>query len=95
MNLKTQVIDLEAVTLKSGESYFAGPREMPTQGITLGLATLRNASYVLVIANGTHKAAVVDKMLNGPWTIDLPASLLQDHADCTLYLDRAASGNLH
>jgi glucosamine-6-phosphate isomerase len=92
--LKTLVTDLEAVTLKSGESYFAGPRNMPTQGITLGLATLMNARHVLVIANGTHKTLVVEKMVKGPRTNMLPASLLQDHAACTLYLDAAASGRL-
>lgn len=92
VNLKTQVIDLEAVTLKSGESYFSGPRTMPTQGITLGLATLLQTKHVLVIANGAHKTAVVEKMVKGPKTNALPASLLQDHPACTLYLDAAASG---
>jgi galactosamine-6-phosphate isomerase len=95
VNLKTQVIGLEAVTLKSGESYFAGPRSMPTQGITLGLATLLSTKHVLVIANGAHKTSVVEKMVKGPKTNALPASLLQDHPACTLYLDTAASGNLH
>jgi len=94
VSLKTQVIDLEPVTLKSGESYFSGPRDMPTQGITLGLATLLSAKHLLVIANGAHKTTIVEKMVNGPKTNMLPASLLQDHKACTLYLDDAASGNL-
>jgi glucosamine-6-phosphate isomerase len=94
VNLKTQVTDLEAVTLKSGESYFAGPRTMPKQGITLGLATLLNTRHVLVIANGTHKADIVEKVVKGPKTNAVPASLLQGQTGCTLYLDAAASGKI-
>jgi len=95
VSLKTQVITLEDSTLSSGTSYFNGPRAMPTQGITLGLATLLEAKNVYLIANGKHKAVIMEKMVKGPVGNAIPASLLQQHGACSVYLDRDASGNLH
>jgi glucosamine-6-phosphate isomerase len=94
-SLKTQVISLEDSTLNSGASYFNGPRAMPKRGITLGLATLLEAKYVYLIANGKHKAGIVEKMVKGPVGNAIPASLLQKHGSCSVYLDLDASGSLH
>ncbi len=92
--LRTQVIELEAITLHSGQSYFLGPKDMPTKGLTLGLGTLLSTSHVLLIANGKHKADIIAKTVNGPVGNDIPASLMREHPACTLYLDRDASGKL-
>lgn len=45
---------------------------------------------IILIAKGGHKAEMVEKMLKGPVTEDIPASVLQLHPDCTFLLDAAA-----
>lgn len=59
-------------------------------GLTLGIRTIMHTKRIILIAKGGHKAEMVEKMLKGPVTEDIPASVLQLHPDCTFLLDAAA-----
>lgn len=50
------VIDLEETTITVGQKYFKGATVLK-QGITLGFKHLMNSKKVIVIANGSKKAA--------------------------------------
>lgn len=54
------------------------------RAVTLGLATILEASEVVVLVGGAHKRAPLDAMLRGPVTPDVPASILQRHPRCTV-----------
>ena len=45
----------------------------------------------VLVAKGEHKAEMVRRMLRGPVTEELPASVLQLHPCCTFLLDAAAA----
>ena len=60
------------------------------QAVTLGLKTLLEAREVVVLVSGAHKRVPLRAMLEGPLSPDVPASVLQRHADCTVLADRAA-----
>ena len=63
-------------------------------GVTLGLKDIMHARRLVLAAKGLSKAAIVQKMIEGPVTEDVPASVLQLHPDCTVLLDREAASCL-
>jgi len=70
------------------------PAHKPLGGVTLGLKDIMHARRLVLAAKGLSKAATVKKMIEGPVTEDLPASVLQLHPCCTVLLDREAASNL-
>jgi glucosamine-6-phosphate deaminase len=60
------------------------------RAVTLGLATIMAAREVIVLVSGAAKRAPLARMLDGPVTTDVPASLLQRHPRCLVLADRAA-----
>ena len=72
----------------------ATPEGVPLGGVTLGLADIMEARRLLLVANGSRKAEIVQRMLEGPVTEDVPASILQRHPRCEFLLDREAAAML-
>lgn len=70
-----------------------GP-DHPLGGATLGLKDIMHARRLILVAKGTHKAAIVKQMLQGPVTEAIPASILQLHPACEFLLDAAAANLL-
>src|SRR5262249_48669960 len=68
--------------------------EVPQWAITMGLATIREARGLLLLAFGKRKADAVAKALEGPLSCYLPASSIQLHATVIVVLDREASSLL-
>ena len=60
------------------------------RAVTLGPATILRAREVVVLASGGAKRDPLRKLLEGPITPDLPASILRRHANCTIIADREA-----
>jgi FHS family L-fucose permease-like MFS transporter len=52
------------------------------------------ARRIVLVAKGSNKAAIVKKMLQGPVTTDVPASILQRHPNCEVLLDSEAAALL-
>lgn len=93
ISLRTQLATLEPSTLDAGRNYFPFSRELQ-KGFTLGLATVMASKTVFLIANGSHKAEIVRKVVEKPVTPTVPGSLLQRHPNCYVYLDAAAASLL-
>jgi glucosamine-6-phosphate deaminase len=60
------------------------------RAVTLGLATIIDAREVIVLVSGQAKREALARMLDGPVTTDLPASILQRHPRCLVVVDGAA-----
>jgi glucosamine-6-phosphate deaminase len=58
--------------------------------VTLGMATILAAREVVVLVSGTAKRAALRRLLEGPTTVDLPASVLHLHGNVTVLADRDA-----
>jgi len=67
---------------------------VPREAISMGVGTILHARAILIIATGESKAVAVERMVRGPVTTQLPASLLQLHASVEVYLDHAAAARL-
>lgn len=91
----THIVDLEESTINDNARFFDNdPTKVPKQAISQGLATIMRAKKIVLFATGENKADAVKGMISGPVTIDCPGSILQDHQDVTILLDRAAASKL-
>lgn len=67
------------------------PPDVLLGGVTIGLKNIMHSRKILLVAKGTNKAEIVDKMLHGSVTPQVPASILQLHPDCHFLFDLSAS----
>ncbi len=56
----------------------------------MGIGTIMRAKSVLVIVSGADKADILSKVINGPVTPQVPASILQFHPNAIIVADEAA-----
>jgi glucosamine-6-phosphate isomerase len=87
---RAHVAEISAMTQSVGQKYFSAPTRL-TRGITLGLANLMEAKNVFLIVSGERKAEIVKRVIEGKITEQVPASILQNHPSCSVYLDEAAA----
>ena len=85
---------LADVTRGALAEAFGGLENVPTHGVTIGIATILAAKRVLLLAFGENKANAAQKTLEGRPETYIPASFLQLHTDVTVYLDHAAASKL-
>ena len=69
------------------DDCFPNVAAVPERAVTLTVPRLLRADRLFCVVPGGLKRAAVEKTLRGPVTTDCPASILRQHADCTLYLD--------
>ncbi len=79
-------------TREANARFFEGDKnKVPEYAVTLGLKGIMNARKIVLVACGEAKANAVYEMIHGCVTANIPASVLQLHPDCTVYLDKAAA----
>lgn len=93
---RTRLVALTPSTIAANSDgrFFDDPASVPRTALTAGVATIREARRVVLLATGSAKAQAVAAAVRGPFTSDCPASLLQDHPDCLFLLDRDAAALL-
>jgi glucosamine-6-phosphate isomerase len=91
--LNAHVIDLDEVTQAVGQKYFEKKTSI-TKGITLGLNQFMNAKKAIMMANGTHKAEIIHKTVNIKPTKNIPSTIIQNHKNSFLMIDKEAAKNL-
>jgi len=87
------VARLDEVTKIVGKKYFNNEVAI-NKGITVGLKQVMQAKTLLMIANGKKKAPVMRQAVEGPVGIDFPASLIRNHSNGILIIDREAASEL-
>jgi glucosamine-6-phosphate deaminase len=91
---RTRRVTLDPVTRRDAASSFFGEENVPHQALTMGVGTILEAKKVVILAFGDHKAAIVQKAVEGDVTDAIAASFLQNHPDATFLLDSAAAKQL-
>ena len=66
----------------------------PDKAMTMGIATIMDARYVLLMATGKNKAAAIKSMITGPVSANCPASILQMHENAVIIIDKDAASEL-
>lgn len=88
--LRSHVANIHASAQQIGQKYFKEPRQLDT-GLTLGITTLLESRRLMLLASGENKAKSVSEMLYAPQSEALPASLLRDHTNLFVYLEKEAA----
>jgi glucosamine-6-phosphate deaminase len=91
---RTRLVTLDAVTRKDAAADFFGEDFVPREAITMGVATILDAREIAIIATGEHKAAIVERAVEGEVDLEVAATFLQRHPNTTFYVDRAAAAEL-
>lgn len=84
----THIVDLTDVSKKQHSQEFGGYYQVPDQAVTMGIKTIMQAKYILLIANGSKKKDILEKALFGPITEENPASILQLHPQLFVCTDQ-------
>ncbi len=90
----THVVDLTPNTIEVNSRFFNSIEEVPTQAVSMGIKTIMNTRSIILIATGSSKADIVKAFIEGPVTMDVPASVLQLHPFVEVYLDHEAAAKL-
>lgn len=93
-NSTTHKVVLKEQTRIDNSRLFNSIDEVPTHAITMGISDIMKAKEIIVIATGLNKADAVYGMVKGLINEDMPASVLQNHANVTVYLDTDAASKL-
>jgi glucosamine-6-phosphate deaminase len=95
LHARTHRVRLKPETRRSNAALFGGAlSEVPTEALSMGMATILQARSIVLLATGRSKADCIERMLNGPITPQLPASFLQVHRDVDVLMDEAAAEKL-
>ena len=77
-----------------GEGWFTGLDEVPSQAISMSIRQIMKAQTIICTVPDERKAEAVRNCLHGEITPMHPASILQTHPDCTVFLDAGSASLL-
>lgn len=86
----THRVALKEKTIQDNSRFFQTIDEVPKYAITMGIKAIMQAKKILLVVSGEKKSVILEKVLFGPITPEVPASVLQLHPDVTVVADRAA-----
>lgn len=86
----THCVDLTESTIEANTRFFACEADVPRQAYTMGIRNIMQAKKVLVVVSGRDKAEILKKVVCGPITPQVPASVLQLHRDAVIIADEEA-----
>lgn len=90
----TYKVELTQSTIEANKIYFPNEDAMPRQAITMGIGTIMKAKKIILLANGESKAHAIHDMVKGDVSPKCPASVLQNHPNVVVILDKAAASLL-
>lgn len=77
-----------------GEGWFETLQDVPTKAISMSISRIMESRSIICTVPDTRKAEAVKSAVEGPVVNDLPASILQRHQACSLFLDDSAAALL-
>jgi len=90
------VVDLDERCRKQqlGEGWFETLEDVPGQAISMSIRQILKSRRLIVTVPDERKAEAVKNALDGPVTPECPASVLQEHKECSIFLDGPAASQL-
>lgn len=86
-------VTLTQSTINSNQKYF-GDVPMPRYAMTMGIGSIMRSKKILLIATGAGKADAIKKLASGEVTPRIPCSILNNHADTIIMVDKDAASLL-
>ncbi len=94
MNSVARLVLTDDITRNEMNMSFVSQEPVPPCSVTLGMSNILKAKKIFVTAWGDEKADIIQKMVEGNISEDIPATFLQTHADATVVIDLAAAAKL-
>ncbi|HET6761562.1 MAG TPA: glucosamine-6-phosphate deaminase, partial [Gemmatimonadaceae bacterium] len=91
---RTRRISLDTMTRRDAAGDFFGEDNVPTEAITMGVATIMEAREIALVATGEHKSAIIKRAVEGEPDPDVAATYLQQHSNAVFYVDFASAAEL-
>jgi glucosamine-6-phosphate deaminase len=90
------IVTLDAACRRQqvGEGWFASVEDVPPQALSMSVRQILAAREIVCIVPDERKARAVQAAVEGAVSPMVPASILQTHANTTLYLDRPSASQL-
>ena len=90
------VVDLDEACRRQqlGEGWFPTMDAVPTQAISMSIRQIMASACLVMTIPDLRKAVAVQRALEGPVDAACPASIIQQHANCAVFLDTAAASKL-
>jgi glucosamine-6-phosphate deaminase len=90
---KTRLVNLDNTTRIANTYEFENISKVPRLAVTMGISNILGAKRILLMGWG-QKAAIIAKSVEGNVTEQIPASILQQHNNCTFVIDEPAAAEL-
>lgn len=90
------VVNLDEACRKQqqGEGWFPTLEDVPTQAISMSVSQIMKTKTIICTVPDERKSQAVKNTIEGEISPMVPASILQQHPDTTIYLDEPAAGKL-
>ena len=86
----THVTGLTESTIQANSRFFASIDDVPTQAVTMGMASIMKAKKIMLLASGKGKHEALKKLLDDKITTSNPSTLLKLHGDVVIICDKDA-----
>ncbi|MBR2026495.1 MAG: glucosamine-6-phosphate deaminase [Alistipes sp.] len=90
----TRLVQLSYKARKAQASGFHGLEHTPKMAITMGINTILGAERIILMAWGEDKATIVNSIVEGEVTDQIPATHLQLHDNIEVVIDEGAASQL-
>ena len=87
-------LDEKCRAQQMGEGWFATLEQIPQRAISMGIRQIMKSECLIVSVPDKRKAEAVKNALEGKVTNMCPASILQKHKSCKIFLDADAASLL-
>jgi len=90
------VVDLDDACRRQqlGEGWFPDFDSVPQKAISMSVQQIMKSDMIVCTVPDQRKAEAVKNAVSGPVSPEVPASILQNHPNCHLFLDKEAASLL-
>lgn len=89
-----KIVELDDICRQQqvNDGCFPSFAAVPTHAVTLTIPAITSGAHLFCMVPGSTKRRAVQRTLNGPISTECPSTILRQHPDCTLYVDRDSYG---
>ena len=88
-------LDKDCQKQQLGEGWFESLDDVPDQAISMSVTQIMRSEMIICSVPDKRKASAVSKTIAGEVTTSCPASILQKHPDCSLFLDSGSASKIN
>ena len=89
-----RIAPISEKTRRDKAELFGGQDKVPKFGLSMGIRDIMMAQQILLAAKGRSKAEIIRRIVEGPMTPDVPASVVRVHPNLIILADKDAASLL-